>query len=156
MEIQHIILDDAKAEHRELAIWRSGEINEVRLSDTEYKVYHRLELSAHNHTALFHYGIVEALNQLPFISESGHGLDSWDEAFLPTALLPKMEEILQKCMEEIEPGSISKVMLGWHEEPVAVAYWRLVSSDEVRRFMHELMRFAREAAAAGHDLEWIL
>lgn len=156
MEIQHIILNDAKEEHRELAIWREGEVNEVRLSDPEYKVYRGLGVSAHNHTALFHYGVVEALNRLQFISESGHGLDSWDEAFLPVTLLPKMTEILEECLEGIEPGKTERVMLGWHEEPVAVAYWRVLSSDEARRFLQELMQFAREAAAAGHDLEWIL
>ncbi|MBF0586908.1 hypothetical protein INT08_06085 [Prosthecochloris sp. N3] len=156
MDIQHIFLDDSNAEHRELAIHREGEVHLVRLTDTAYTTYGTLCISATDHTALFHYGIVEALNTLPFISESGHGLDSWDEAFLHHSRIDSMLSILDEQRKQIEPDRAENVLLGWHREPVAVAYWRKIESSRFLSFLDRLHAFAEEARQGGYDLEFIL
>ena len=156
MDITHIFIDDNNPAHRELSIYRSGEINRVRLSDKTYKVYERLEVTAHNHTALFHYGIVESLNALPFISETGHGLDSWDEAFLHHSQLEKMLLILREAARKIEPGKKEKTLLGWHDTPAAAAYWRTINSQEFLGFLDKLKTFVEESIKGKYDLELIL
>jgi len=118
MEITHILIDDKNPVHRELSIYRTGEISRIRLSDTEYRTYGTLAISAHNHTALFHFDLIESLNALPFISETGQGLDSWDEAFLDHSQLEKMLGILREAERKIEPEKKEKALLGWHDKPL--------------------------------------
>ncbi|MCW8797957.1 MAG: hypothetical protein OQK66_03190 [Prosthecochloris sp.] len=156
MDISRIVLNDDNPQHRELAIYRTGTINQVRLVDESYIVYDTLEVSAHNHSALFHFGLVEALNRLVFISESGHGLDSWDEAFLHHSQIESMTEIIDECGRTIEPGKTETIMLGWHKEPLAVSYWREIKSDEALSFLDDLRRFAQQALQKQYDLEFIL
>ena len=156
MEITHILIDDANQAHRELSIYRTGEINRVRLTDNDYRTYGTLEISAHNHTALFHFDIVESLNELPFISETGHGLDSWDEAFLHHSQLEKMLSILREAEQKIDPRKQEKALLGWHDTPVAAAYWRTIDPEEFLSFLKKLKAFVSETIEHGFDLEFIL
>ena len=156
MEITHILIDDANPAHREMSIYRTGEINRVRLTDNDYRTYGTLEISAHNHTALFHFDIVESLNELPFISETGHGLDSWDEAFLHHSQLEKMLSILRKVEQKIDPEKQEKALLGWHDTPAAAAYWRTIDPQEFLSFLDELKTFVSETIEGNYDLEFIL
>jgi hypothetical protein len=75
MNVQRILINDSNPEHRKLSIYRTGIINRVRLQDKTYTIYHSLDIDAHNYAALFHYGLVESLNKLPFLSETSNGLD---------------------------------------------------------------------------------
>lgn len=167
MKVTHILIDDSNPLHRELPIYRSGQINAVRLSDSDYRTYATLEIVAHDMAALFHYGVIEALNELPFVSETKKGLDSWDEAFLPSAQMPSMQGIIGACMAGIGGKGPERVLLGWHEVPeeagVAVdgaphgiAYWREIDPVKALSFLDRLQTFAAEAAGEGHDLEFIL
>jgi len=156
MDINHIVIDDENRTHRELSIYRTGEIHLVRLTDKEYRTYGTLEISAHDHSALFHFGIVEALNELPFISETGHGLDSWDEAFLHRTSIAKMLSILDRCKASIEQEKEETVLLGWHDKPVPAAYWRKIEPRKFLHFTGELQSFAEKALAEEYDLEFIL
>ena len=156
MEITHILIDYANPAHQELSIYRAGEINRVRLTDNDYRTYGTLDISAHNHTALFHFDIVESLNELPFISETGHGLDSWDEAFLHHSQLEKMLSILREVEQKIDPEKQEKALLGWHDTPVAAAYWRTIDPEEFLSFLKKLKAFVSETIEHGFDLEFIL
>ncbi len=156
MDITHIHIDDDNPRHRELSIYRTGTINRVRLTDSAYRTYGTLKLSAHNHTALFHYGIIESLNELPFVSESGHGLDSWDEMFLHHSQLEKMVSILEEEAKKITPEKKEKTLLGWHDSPVAAAYWRILDPPEFLDFIGKMTLFVRESIEGNYDLEFIL
>jgi len=156
MRVTHILLDDQNPLHRELPIYRAGQVGAVRLSDAEYKVYDSLEIPAHDHTALFHYGLIEQLNALPFISESNNGLDSWDEAFLPTGAIGRMIEIIGEFVGEISGKTPEKVMLGWQDDPERIAYWREIDPDRTIGFLQKLKKFAEKAADGRYDLEFIL
>lgn len=156
MEITHILVDDANPAHRELSIYRTGTINRVRLTDSDYRTYGTLEISAHDHTALFHYDLVESLNELPFVSETGHGLDSWDEAFLHHSQLEKMISILSETERNIDPRKQEKALLGWHDSPVAAAYWRAIDPEAFMSFLNELKTFVSDTIKKGYDLEFIL
>ncbi len=156
MDTTHIFIDDENPAHRELSIYRTGEINLVRLTDTEYATYGTLSLSAHDHTALFHFDIVESLNRLPFISETGHGLDSWDEAFLHHGNIEGMLAILEICRNAVDPEKEENALLGWHDTPVAAAYWRRIDAKSFLRFLSELNAFAENALKERYDLEFIL
>ena len=156
MDITHIFIDDENPAHHELSIYRTGEINLVRLTDPEYATYGTLHLSAHDHTALFHFDIVESLNRLPFISETGQGLDSWDEAFLHHDSIEKMLAILETSRNAIDPEKEGNALLGWHDTPVAAAYWRRIDTKSFLRFLSELSTFAEKAMKERYDLEFIL
>ncbi|NTU57982.1 MAG: hypothetical protein HGB00_03565 [Chlorobiaceae bacterium] len=156
MTVRHILLDDENPLHRELPIYRAGQVGTVRLDDSDYKVYASIDISPHDLAALFHYGVAEALNALPFISESNNGLDSWDEAFLPSASIGGMLKIIDGCIENIGSKSPERVMLGWQDDPVKIAYWRALDPDKAVGFLRKLRDFAVEAAEGGYDLEFIL
>ncbi|RXK84940.1 hypothetical protein EST62_08340 [Chlorobaculum sp. 24CR] len=156
MTVTHIRLDDLNPLHRELPIYRTGQLGAVRLSDGEYRLYDSLEIPAHDHAALFHYGVIERLNALPFISESNNGLDSWDEAFLPSGAIGKMIEMIDGCIEGISGKTPEKVMLGWQDDPERIAWWREVNPDRTIAFLRKLKDFAAKAANGGYDLEFIL
>ncbi len=156
MEINHIVLDDNNPLHRELAIYRTGTINHVRLADASYIVYNTLHITAHDYCAMFHSGLVEALNRLAFISESGHGLDSWDESFLHHSQIEAMIGILDECAKTIDPEKKEKIMLGWHKEPLAVGYWREIQGERTLHFLDELKNFAQLALRGQYDMEFIL
>ncbi len=156
MDVTHILIDDTNPLHRELSIYRTGTINRVRLNDSEYRTYGTLEISAHDHTALFHYDLVESLNALTFVSETGHGLDSWDEAFLHNSQLEKMLSILRKAEQKIDPGKKEKTLLGWQDTPAAAAYWREIDPRIFLRFLDELKPFVSESIEGSYDLEFIL
>lgn len=167
MNVTHILIDDANPLHRELPIYRSGQINAVRLSDGDYRTYASLDISAHDMAALFHYGVIEAMNSLRFISESGKGLDSWDEAFLPSGQLPAMLRIIGDGIEAISQKEPERVLLGWHEVPEenrlapdgvpeGIAYWREIDPGKAVDFLGRLTDFATDAAEKGFDLEFIL
>ena len=85
MNVQHIIINDSNPEHRELSIYRTGKINRVKLQDKTYTTYHSLEMDGHDYAAFFHYGIAEALNKLPFLSESNMDLTAGTRHFFITA-----------------------------------------------------------------------
>ncbi len=156
MNITHIQIDDTNPLHRELPIYRTGSVGAVRLSDAAYQVYDTLDINAHDMAALFHYGVVEALNSLRFISESDNGLDSWDEAFLPAAQIGGMVEILEGFLPAIAGRATERVLLGWQDDPEKIAYWRSLDPERAAAFVGELRDFACQAAANGHDLEFIL
>lgn len=156
MEITHVLIDDANPAHRELSIYRTGTINRIRLTDSDYRTYGTLEISAHDHTGLFHFDIVASLNELPFVSETGHGLDSWDEAFLHHSQLEKMISILSETERKIDPRKKEKALLGWHDTPVAAAYWRTIDPETFMSFLKTLKTFVSETIEHGFDLEFIL
>jgi hypothetical protein len=156
MNVQHIIIDDNNPEHRELSIYRTGTINRVRLQDKTYKKYSAFEIGAHDYAAFFHFGIAEALNALSFLSETGNGLDSWDEAFLHNSSLASMNRIIGECMAAINPEKDETILLGWQDQPIAVAYLRKIDTKRFLDFLGTLMQFVEESAAQGCDLEFIL
>ena len=156
MKVQHIIIDDNSLIHRELSIYRSGTINRVRLQDRSYNTYASLEIDAHNYAAFFHYGLPELLNSLPFISESNNGLDSWDEAFLHNSSLGSIKKIIDERLTSIDPEHHETILLGWHDQPVGVAYFRDIDPGRFAEFLGKLSGFVEESAVAGCDLEFIL
>lgn len=156
MNVRHILIDDNNPIHRELAICRTGRVGTVKLADKQYKVYESIEISAHDYAALFHYGIIEALNTLPFISETNNGLDSWDEAFLPSANIAPMIEIIERSIETIGTKSPERIVLGWQDDPERIAYWRQIDPATTIAFLHKLREMAEKASAEGYDLEYIL
>ncbi|NTV02663.1 MAG: hypothetical protein HGB04_07765 [Chlorobiaceae bacterium] len=167
MNVTHILIDDSNPLHRELPIYRSGQVSSVRLSDSSYRAYAALELSAHDLAALFHYGVIEAFNALRFISESGKGLDSWDEAFLPSGQIPAMLRIIGDFIETLSRNEPERILLGWHDvpeeagispdgAPLGIAYWREIDPAKSVEFLVRLREFAEEAARDGYDLEFIL
>ncbi|NTV66080.1 MAG: hypothetical protein HGB06_00040 [Chlorobaculum sp.] len=156
MTVRHILIDEENLQHRELPIYRAGTVGSVKLSDSEYKVYDSLEIDAQSYAALFHYGVIEALNALPFISESNNGLDSWDEVFLASANIGAMRGIIDNCIETIGGKSPERIMLGWQDDPERIAYWREIDPAKTLDFLRQLRDFAARAAEKGCDLEFIL
>lgn len=156
MNVTHILIDDSNQLHRDLPIYRTGQVGSVRLADSDYRVYSSIEISSHNLAAMFHYGVIEALNALPFLSESNKGLDSWDEAFLPAGQIPAMSRIIGECMERIAGMEPERVLLGWQDDPVRIAYWRALDPEQTAGFLGRLRDFARTAAEQGYDLEFML
>ncbi len=156
MNVQHILIDDNNAAHRELSIYRTGSINSVRLQDATYKIYRSMEIGAPDYAAFFHYGFPEALNQLPFISESNNGLDSWDEAFLHNSSLAMMKSILDECATAINTEKHEMILLGWQDQPVGVAYLRDLDPARFLAFLGTLRQFVAESESDGYDLEFIL
>ncbi len=156
MNVQHILIDDNNAAHRDLSIYRTAKINKVRLEDKAYKIYGSIELDAHNYAAFFHYNFPEALNPLPFISESNNGLDSWDEAFLHNSSLAMMNAIIDVCVTAINPEKHEMILLGWQDQPVGVAYLRDLDPARFLAFLRTLRQFIAESEAEGYDLECIL
>ncbi|ACF12769.1 conserved hypothetical protein [Chloroherpeton thalassium ATCC 35110] len=151
-----IFIDDENAAHRELSIYRKGHVNAIRLNDEGYFVYQSLPISAHNYAALFHYNSIDALNALPFISETKNGLDSWDEAYLPNTLLEKLIGILGDELDAHRETKPEEIMLGWQDSPEKISYWRVISPTEFCSFLESLMAFVKEAQTTGYDLEFIL
>ncbi|MEI8186743.1 MAG: hypothetical protein WCG19_08600 [Chlorobiaceae bacterium] len=156
MNVQRILINDSNPEHRKLSIYRTGIINRVRLQDKTYTIYHSLDIDAHNYAALFHYGLVESLNKLPFLSETSNGLDSWDEAFLHNSSLESMKSIVDECLAAINPEKKDIILLGWHDEPLRVAYLREIEHAKFFTFIDTLRQFVEESRAEGCDLEFIL
>ncbi len=156
MNVQHILIDDTSPVHRELSIYRTGTINQVRLQDTSYKPYSSLEIDAHNYAAFFYYGIPELLNNLPFISESNNGLDSWDEAFLNNSNLGRMKKIIAESMASIDPEHHETILLGWQDQPIGVAYFRDIDPARFLVFLAKLGVFVEESVTEGYDLEFML
>ncbi len=156
MNVQHILIDDNNPEHHELSIYRTGRINRVRLQDKSYKTYCSLEIGAHDYAAFFHYDLPEFLNRLPFISESGNGLDSWDEAFLHNSSLGSMNQIIAERIASIDTEHNEIILLGWQEQPVGVAYFRDIDSARFLVFLGKLRVFIEESVTDGCDLEFIL
>jgi hypothetical protein len=156
MNVTHILIDDSNPLHRELPIYRTGQVGTVRLADNDYKVYSSIEISAHDYAALFHYRIVEAINELPFISESKNGLDSWDEAFLPSGNIGAMVRIIGECMRQVTEKEPERILLGWQDDPERIGYWRAIDPVRTVGFLGRLRDFASAAASEGYDLEFIL
>jgi len=156
MNVQQILIDDENALHRELSIYRAGTINRVRLDDASYTTYGSLEIDAHNYAALFHYALPEALDRLPFISESGNGLDSWDEAFLHHSSLNGMKSILDEKIAAIDREKYETILLGWQDQPVGIAYFRQLEPPRFVAFLEQLNAFVAESSKSGYDLEFIL
>ncbi|NMW22496.1 MAG: hypothetical protein HKK67_12895 [Chlorobiaceae bacterium] len=156
MNVHYILINDNNPEHRELSIYRTGKINRVRLLDKTYTTYNSLEIDAHDYAAFFHYGMTEALNKLPFISESSNGLDSWDEAFLHNSSLVSMNRIIDECIASINPENREKVLLGWQDQPHTVAYLREIDPARFLAFIAALKQFVEESEADECDLEFIL
>jgi hypothetical protein len=156
MPVRHILVDDTNSLHRELPIYRTGQTGAVRLADSSYKVYRSMEISAHDLAAMFHYGLIEALNTLPFISEANNGLDSWDEAFLPSSHIPALVRILDDFIALLKTKAPEKVMLGWQDDPERIAYWRSIDPEQATTFLLKLKQFALEASSGNFDLEFIL
>ena len=154
MNVHHILLDDNNPEHRELSICRTGTINRINLNDSKYQVYASFCIDVHNYAALFHYGIIEAMNELHFISESGNGLDSWDEAFLHHSALSALLPIIRRCCESIDPQKKETILLGWQNQPVGVAWLRMIDPVKTAGFLRDFDTFIVESE--GFDLEFIL
>ena len=113
-------------------------------------------MDGHDYAAFFHYGIAETLNKLPFMSESNNGLDSWDEAFLHNSSLASMNRILDECTTTINPEKKETILLGWHDQPLQVAYLREIEPAKFLAFIATLKQFVEESEASGCDLEFIL
>jgi hypothetical protein len=156
MKVHHIVIDDTNPEHLALSICRSGKINRVRLGDSSYRTYGTMDIDAHNYAALFHYGIVESLNRLPFVSETGNGLDSWDEAFLHNSSIPALLEIIGDSISSARAEGKERILLGWQDQPVGVAYLRDIDAAKFLAFLFSFRQFAGESAAEGFDLEFLL
>jgi hypothetical protein len=156
MNVQHILIDDNNAEHRSLSIYRTGRVNRVRLEDKAYKIYSSIEIDAHDYAAFFHYGFPEALNRLPFISESNNGLDSWDEAFLHNSSLALLNNIIGELLTTINTESKEMILLGWQDQPVGVAYLRDIDPARFLDFLKTFRTFTAMAGAEGYDLEFML
>lgn len=156
MDIRPLLIDDTNPLHRELPIYRQGSINRIALKDDTYTTYGSIGIDAHNYAAFFHYHIPEALNDLPFLSESGNGLESWDEAYLHNHSLHGMIRILEQCLPSIRTAAAERIVLGWHERPVPVGYVRDIDPLQFVRFLEALVVFAKESAESGKDLEFIL
>jgi len=155
MKVTYILIDDADPRHRELSIYRQGTINRVMLEDSGYRVYSSIAIDAHNYAALFHYGLADALGSLPFMSESGNGLDSWDEAFLHCSSLKAMLNIIAGERKKIDPQNPETILLGWQEEPPA-AFLREIDPNRFLSFLNELSLFVRATVKEEADLEFIL
>ena len=156
MNVQHILINDSNSEHRELSIYRTGTVNRIRLQDKTYTTYNSLAMDAHDYAAFFHYNFPEALNPLPFISESNNGLDSWDEAFLHNSSLAMMNAIIDVCVTAINPEKHEMILLGWQDQPVGVAYLRDLDPARFLAFIQTLKQFIAESEVEGYDLEFIL
>ena len=156
MNVQHILIDDNNAEHRDLSIYRTGKINRVRLEDKAYKIYSSIDIDAHDYAAFFHYGFPEALNTLPFLSESNNGLDSWDEAFLHNSSLARMNSMINERLKSINPETKEMILLGWQDQPIGVAYLRELNPAKFLAFLQTLMQFIAESEAEWFDLEFML
>ncbi|NTU54030.1 MAG: hypothetical protein HGA97_10105 [Chlorobiaceae bacterium] len=156
MTVSHILINDQNSLHRELPIYRTGRISAVRLTDRNYTVYDSIHLSAHDHAALFHYGVIESLNALKFISETNNGLDSWDEAFLSSGSIDAMIGILSRAIDAICRKKNERIVLGWQDDPEKIAYWREIDPEKTVAFLISLRDFAGNAAREGYDLEFIL
>jgi len=156
MNVHHILVDDGNPEHRQLSICRSGTINRIRLEDPNYRVYASLEIDPHDYAALFHYRVIEACNALPFLSESSNGLDSWDEAFLHRSNLGRLAAILSDAAGKIGQQKSETIVLGWQDQPVAVAYLRKIDPQKTLEFLEKLLLFVSESEKEGCDLEFIL
>ena len=156
MNVQHILINDNNAEHRDLSIYRTGKINRVRLDDKAYKIYSSIDIDAHDYAAFFHYGFPEALNTLPFLSESNNGLDSWDEAFLHNSSLARMNSMIDERLKSINPETKEMILLGWQDQPIGVAYLRELNPAKFLAFLQTLMQFIAESEAEGFDLEFML
>jgi len=156
MNVQHILIDDNNPEHRELSIYRTGKINRVRLQDKSYKIYSSITIEAHDYAAFFHYGFPEVLNRLPFISESGNGLDSWDEAFLHNNYLTSMTQIIAEQMGSIHTEHHEIILLGWQDQPIGVAYFRKLEPARFLAFLISLKDFVIASAEEEYDLEFML
>jgi hypothetical protein len=115
-----------------------------------------MEIGAPDYAAFFHYGFPEALNRLPFLSESNNGLDSWDEAFLHNSSLRLMNSIIDECVESINPEKRETILLGWQDQPVGVAYLRNLDPARFLAFIKTLKEFIAESEAEGYDLEFML
>jgi len=156
MNVHHILIDDRKPEHRELSICRTGTVNRVRLGDSSYRAYASLEIDAHDYASLFHYGIVEACNTLPFVSESGNGLDSWDEAYLPNGNLKSLKNIVREAAGRIDPEKEETILLGWQDKPAAIAWLRRIDPRKFLCFIEMLVVFIEKCEYGGYDMEFIL
>ena len=156
MNVEYILIDDTNPEHRELAIYRTGTINLVRLQDSTYTTYGSIDMDGHDYAAFFHYGLPEQLNTLPFISESGHGLDSWDEAFLHHSSIKAMKTIIGEQLQSINVNRHDTVLLGWQNEPVGVAYFRDIDPARFAFFLEKLQAIAGRALEEVLDLEFML
>lgn len=156
MNVHHILIDDSKPEHRELSICRSGSINQVRLSDKNYTAWASLPVDAHDYAALFHYGIIEACSILPFISESGNGLDSWDESYLPNGSLKSLRAIIAEKAGNIDPEKEETILLGWQDQPVPIAWLRRIDPRKTLAFIGTLLEFIENSQSGGYDMEFIL
>jgi len=156
MNIHRILIDDNNPEHRELSIYRSGRINRVRLQDTSYNIYASIEIDAHDYAAFFHYDLPEFLNRLPFISESRNGLDSWDEAFLHHSSLGSMNQIIAERMALMQNERHERILIGWQDQPVGVAYFRDLDPARFMVFLGKLREFVEKSAESGCDLEFML
>jgi hypothetical protein len=156
MNVQHILIDDNNPEYRNLSIYRTGKVNRVKLEDKAYKIYSSREIDAHDYAAFFHYGFPEALNPLPFISESNNGLDSWDEAFLHNSSLGVMNNIIDEHLKSINPEKKEMILLGWQDQPVGVAYLRDLDPARFLVFLQALRQFVEESEKEGYDLEFML
>ena len=156
MNVHYILIDDLNPGHRELSICRTGTVNRVRLGDDNYRTYASLRIDAHDYAALFHYGIIEACNALPFLSESGNMLDSWDEAFLYRTHLQELATILADAAGKTERQTPETILLGWQDQPAAVAYLRRIDPEKTVACLERLVLFVKESEQGKYDLEFIL
>ncbi|MBC8043861.1 MAG: hypothetical protein IAF08_10515 [Rhizobacter sp.] len=155
-QYRKVFLDESVEDHRSLAIYRTGTVNAVRLADADYVIYESLSIPVRVYAALFHFGVIDALNKLHFVSETGNGLDSWDEAYLDHAQIPALLQILNDAGLRRREIPDEEVMLGWQDAPELVSYWIRVSSGETEVFLESLKNFVERAALKRCDVEFIL
>jgi hypothetical protein len=67
-----------------------------------------------------------------------------------------MKSIVDECLAAINPEKKDIILLGWHDEPLRVAYLREIEHAKFFTFIDTLRQFVEESRAEGCDLEFIL
>ena len=155
MQVTYIVLDDHNPLHRELSIYRTGIIQRICMDDAAYKTYGSLEVDGHNYAACFHYGLVESLNRLPFLSESDSGLESGEEALLHRSRLAEFLGIAKEALATLDDTHRETILVGWQQEPVAIAYLRALDAERFAAFLISLLHFIEESELQQYDLEFL-
>lgn len=155
-QYRKVFLDESVEDHRRLAIYRTGTVNAVRLADAGYVIYESLPIPFRVYAALFHFGVIDELNRLNFVSETGNGLDSWDESYLNHAQIPALHQILNDAGLRLRKVPNEEVMLGWQDAPEQISYWISVDGGETEMFLESLKNFIAQAALKRCDIEFIL
>ena len=67
-----------------------------------------------------------------------------------------MKKIIDERMASIDLEHHETILLGWHDQPVGLAYVRDIDPGRFAEFLGKLGGFVDESAEAGCDLEFLL